>query len=239
MFELANVPASVFAVISLHLWGILIRSTIVVALAALACKLLHRQSAAVRHRVWVFGLVAALVVPVISLLLPQFTLHVLPSTMDASRPATTQDLRPPSPASTAGSSRPAPTGGVTANSITPQPEPDAPMSTAISADAPKTVGRSEELPRAIAGSSGIGPMLLLCWRIGTLISSALFLISLARQSIRLGRLRRIDDDDWSNSVTTAAKTLGIQRPIVTLESDETCVPAVVGVLYPRLMVPCD
>ena len=70
MFELANVPASVLAVFSLHLWGIVIRSTIAVALAAIACKLLHRQSAAVRHRVWVFGLVAALVVPVISLLLP-------------------------------------------------------------------------------------------------------------------------------------------------------------------------
>ena len=239
MIELANAPASIFAVISLHLWGIVIRSTIAVALAAIACKLLHRQSAAVRHRVWVFGLVAALVVPTISLLLPQFPLHVLPRTMNVSGSATMQDLRPPSPVSTAESPRPGSTGGVTADSVTSQPEPDAQMSTAISADVRKAVRRSEEFPPAFAGTPSIEQMLVFAWLIGVMVKSTLFLVSLSRQSIRQNRLRRIDNGDWENSVTTAAKTLGLQRPIVTLESDEACVPAVVGVLSPRLVVPRD
>ena len=78
-----------------------------------------------------------------------------------------------------------------------------------------------------------------CWLLGTMISSTLLLISLARQSIWLRRLRRIEDDDWMNSVTTAARTLGLHRPLVALESDAACVPTVVGVLAQRVLAILD
>jgi WD40 repeat protein len=78
-----------------------------------------------------------------------------------------------------------------------------------------------------------------CWLLGTMISSTLLLISLARQSIWLRRLRRIEDDDWVNSVTTAARTLGLHRPLVALESDAACVPTVVGVLAQRVLAILD
>ena len=234
-----NVSGIDVAIIDFPFWEIVIKSTIAIALAALACKLLGRQSAAVRHRVWVFGLAASLVVPMASLLLPQFTLHVLPSTLDASRVAATRDLRPPFLVSTAESSLPGSAGGVTANSITPRPELDTQSSTAKSADAPQTVRKSKALPSAFTGIAGIKQVLVLCWLLGTVLSATLFLIALARQSIWLSRLRRIDDDDWVNSVTTAARKLGLQRPIVALLTDEAYVPAVVGVLSPRLVVPCE
>ena len=124
MNELADVPASMFALINFRSWEIVIKSTIVIALAALACRLLHRQSAALRHRVWVCGLAASLVVPMVCLLLPQFRLPLLPSTMDASRLVTTRDSRPPSPMSTAASSLPGSAGGITINSVSPRPELD-------------------------------------------------------------------------------------------------------------------
>ncbi len=86
---------------------------------------------------------------------------------------------------------------------------------------------------------GSSKLFVLCWLLGTMISAALLLISLARQSIWLRRLRRIDDDEWSNSVITAARTLGLKRPIVAFESDAACVPAVAGILFPRLVVPSN
>ena len=135
MNELADVPASMFALINFPSWEIVIKSTIVIALAALACRLLHRQSAALRHRVWACGLAASLVVPMVCLLLPQFRLPLLPSTMDASRLVTTRDSRPPSPRSTAASSLPGSAGGITTKSVAPRPELDAKSSTAISAGA--------------------------------------------------------------------------------------------------------
>ena len=55
MNELANVPASIFALLNYPFWAIVIKSTIAIALAALACRLLHRQSAALGHRIWVVG----------------------------------------------------------------------------------------------------------------------------------------------------------------------------------------
>lgn len=234
-----NIPASVLAVTGHPVWGIVIKSTIVVALAALACALLRRRSAAVRHRVWVFGLAASLVVPLASLLTPKITLPALPGAADSSGSASTQDRGQSSPASAAESTWPVSTGGIKDHGIIPQPEPNAQTNTAIAPMTPLTIGEPEELSPASASSPGFGQVLVFCWLLGTAFGSTLFLISLTSQSSKLSRLRSIEDDDWQHSVTTAATALGIRRPILTLESDVACVPAVVGILHPRLLVPCD
>jgi beta-lactamase regulating signal transducer with metallopeptidase domain/WD40 repeat protein len=239
MNELAAVLASVFAIINFPSWEIVIKSTIVIALTTLACTLLRWQSAALRHRVWVCGLAASLVVPMACVLLPQLRLPLLPSTLDASRLVTTQDSRPPSPMRTAASSLPGSAGEITTNSVSLRAELDTKSSTAISADAPQTIRRIEEFASAFAGNPGLERVFLLCWLLGTMISSTLLLISLARQSIWLRQLRKIEDDDWVNSVTTAASILGLQRPIVALESDAACIPTAAGLLAPRLVVPSN
>ncbi len=239
MNELADVPASMFALVNFRSSEIVIKSTIVIALAALACRLLHRQSAALRHCVWACGLAASLVVPMVCLLLPQFRLPLLPSATDASRSVTTRHSRPPSPMGAAASSLPRSAGEITTNSLSPRPELDTKSSTAISAGARQTVRKLEEFASAFARTPGLEQVLVLCWLLGTMISSTLLLVSIAMQSYRLRRLRRIDDDDWVNSVATAARTLGLKRPIVALESDATCIPTVVGALSPRLVGPSN
>jgi len=227
MNELEHVPASLLAMLDVPLRGIVIKSMIAMALAALACQFLGRQSAALRHRIWVLGLAASLVVPMVSWLSPPFAIPVLPSPPEASGPVTTRDLG-------AGSA-----GGSTARSVIPGPESDKASIAASPADAPQAVRKSEELPPPFAGTPGVEQAFALCWLLGTMIGSALFLIPLARQSIWLSRLRKIDDDDWGDSVAAAARAIGLQRPIVALESDIACVPAVVGVLRPRLVVPSN
>src|SRR5688572_3591448 len=78
MTDLANRFDSFLTWIDLLFWEIGIKSTLAIALAALACRLLARHSAALRHRVWVIGLVAALLVPIALLLVPRLLLPVLP-----------------------------------------------------------------------------------------------------------------------------------------------------------------
>jgi WD40 repeat protein len=67
----------------------------------------------------------------------------------------------------------------------------------------------------------------------------LFAALLVLQRLRLGRLEKIEDPEWFAAVTNAAKAIGLQRPIDTLQSDAACVPAVVGILAPRLVIPAN
>src|SRR6267142_5981346 len=66
----------VFSTSSLLLVDSAVKGTALLVLAAIATLILRRDSAATRHLVWLLALVAMLVVPVLSALLPQW--RVLP-----------------------------------------------------------------------------------------------------------------------------------------------------------------
>ncbi|MDP6447587.1 MAG: M56 family metallopeptidase, partial [Pirellulaceae bacterium] len=174
----------------------------------------------------------SLVVPLTSLLMPQYSLGVLPSALDASSSATA-DLDPSptggAPSSQAGASGPDFTGINLTADVDARPHAPPPV-------------ESPTVQSSTAGQPvrpGMEQLFVFCWLVGAMIGLAVFIVSFFRQSIRLRGLRRIDDVSWLDSVAGAARVLGIKRPIVTLESDDTCVPAVVGVFFPRLIVPCD
>ena len=78
-----------------------VKGTVLLVLAAVAALMLRRDSAATRHLVWLLAMVAILVVPVLSVMLPQW--RVLPAWASSPRPAVV-DVSPPSAAW--------PTGGV-------------------------------------------------------------------------------------------------------------------------------
>lgn len=237
MSELAGIPLSILAWIHFPLWETVIKSTLAIALAAIACGLLSRQSAALRHRVWVFGLAASLLVPIVSALSPQLTLPVLPGSVSQPRLAISEDFQSPSSRNVEGASVPTSPDGHTANNATPRPAPATTAAPAQSADAmPTGPHRQGSAPRV---STGIEQLLVYVWLLGTLFSSALFVVLLVVQSIWLSRLRRVDDDAWAASVAAAAKAIGLQRSLVTLESNACCVPAIVGVFSPRLVIPAN
>ena len=64
---------------SFSLGGYAVRSSLPLVLAALAIALLCRRSAAIRHRIWLLGLVASLVVPMATWCLPKVAIPLLPS----------------------------------------------------------------------------------------------------------------------------------------------------------------
>lgn len=208
-------------------WDFAVRSTAALVLAAAVSLAFRRRSAAVRHRVWLLGLVAAVVVPVIAFLLPGVSVPLLPT---RTREGT---LRP---------------------SVEPAPFPTASLPTAQGVDAREpgisatpafnTAGASDAEGQPIValeptGKIGLEAWLVLCWLAGLGLGTALFLSLTLRQARRLRQLKTIDDEDWNRAVIAAASKLGLTRRVTTIVSETMCAPATCGVFDARLMIPCD
>lgn len=230
MFALLDGLTALSESMDLSLWDVLMKSTLALALTASTCWCLRRQSAAVRHRIWVLGILVALVVPWMGLALPQLPLAVLPGSNIEAESAGAIEIGPSSPWTIQ-----APTG------IASIPEGNIPGSepSPISTGVLPSLGAQSGNRSWFAGlvRAEIGTVLVVGWLAGTALAAGLFLMSLVLQSMNLRRLQTIDDTDWINSVATAAAALGLRRRVTTLESNDGCVPAVVGVLRSRLIVP--
>jgi beta-lactamase regulating signal transducer with metallopeptidase domain len=71
---------------------VLLKVTIVLAIAPLAARALARGSAAARHHIWAVALAASLLMPVLAAVAPQWTIEVLPAS-----PAAVESLPSPAP----------------------------------------------------------------------------------------------------------------------------------------------
>ncbi len=220
-------------VISSPLGSVLIKSTLAIALAAIVCLLLRRQSAAVRHRVWVCGLAASLAIPAISLIAPQFRLDVLPESTSPSAAPLAESVATGAEFATAAPEGPA------ARNFVPRPATDSQTENGAHEPAQPAVSVSEQFTPPASSGPSRQSMLVWGWVLGMSMGAVLFVAAVTRQFMRLGRLCRVDDGEWVEMVAAAAKTLGIGRSIATLQSDEACVPAVVGVFHSRLVIPRD
>jgi beta-lactamase regulating signal transducer with metallopeptidase domain/WD40 repeat protein len=236
MTDLANLAASILSWMDLPFWETVIKSTLTLALAALACQLLGRHSAALRHRVWVIGLTAALVVPIASLLLPHLRLPVLPGAVPTL--AATGRMQQSASSSSASSSTPDTTHKSAGNAVIPRPASDQDPAPAA-ADVATAQPQPETDYFGMARRPRIEQLLVFTWLLGTTLGSTLFVVLLVVQQMRLGRLRKLEDTGWIAAVANAAKTIGLHRTVDTLQSDAACVPAVVGILAPRLVIPAN
>ena len=84
--------AGVLSASSLLLVDSAVKATVLLALAAVVALILRRDSAATRHLVWLLAIVAMLVVPVLSAMLPQW--RVLPAWMSSPRPDVADVISP-------------------------------------------------------------------------------------------------------------------------------------------------
>ena len=85
--------AGVFSASGLLLVDSSIKGTALLVLAAIAAMVLRRDSAATRHLVWLLAIVALLVLPVLSAMLPQW--RVLPTWVGISPRAVVVGTTPP------------------------------------------------------------------------------------------------------------------------------------------------
>ena len=68
---------------------VILKVTVVLAVAPLVARVLSRGSAAARHQIWVVALAASLLMPVLAAVAPQWTIAVLPAPPAAVEPALT------------------------------------------------------------------------------------------------------------------------------------------------------
>ena len=210
-----------------------VKATFVFLATAAVLLLLRRSSAATRHRVGTFGLGAALLLPLLSAVLPQVTVPILP------------DVRPPvhrpSPATPPAADRTAAAPekpGISwkqlalavpektvaldteTSTLTPAPRP-APV-------APLPARRSRPAPWLELG--------LAFWTLGAFAIGARLFVGWSRVR-RIGReARPIHDLEWIEERDAAARRLRLSREVEIVESPAVPVAMTSGLLRPLLLV---
>jgi beta-lactamase regulating signal transducer with metallopeptidase domain len=196
------------------------RGTLLLLLTALAGLAFRRASAATRHLIWTGGLVASLIVPLISV--PEPALPVLPSVAPVSRSAPLQ----PTPEVWSGTmAAPAP---VVEKSAVPKAE----ESSAFSSTSPTPPLRTGDS----LAFSDIAEIAAVAWMVGLI----LVFLRLVASSIAIARLARravaVSSPEWLATIRSL-KSVHSHRVIRYLESSEVSTPCTWGTLSPTVLLP--
>jgi beta-lactamase regulating signal transducer with metallopeptidase domain len=221
-----------FGASSFHLVDWTIKGTALLMLAAIAATMLRRDSAAARHLVWLLALIAMLMVPVLSAMLPQW--RVLPEwTRTASK-------SPPISATAQPVDRPAmgqieiPRNGVRSD-VEPAP---ALQPTAAATEPPPVGSTPVSRPQVVVAKSTWSQALPLVWGLGfgalvlRLLAARWALWSAGRRGAVLGC-----DDPVAQALKAGCVQLGIRRPVTVMIHHDRTIPIVWGLWRSRLLLP--
>ena len=245
-----------------------VRGVVLLALVAIGLTCWRRSSAAMRHMVWVMATVGLLMLPIMSLVLPGWT--VLPPRLDiaAAVNSATEDERPENTPvenlPTADSLPPVRVESVEpipsrTELVEPIPEDGLP-STALEVDAtilPTESLRSDDV--AVAPAAGLrvpdvrkptvqanadpqetaAAWLLGIWSVGATV----LLLRLLASQFSLWRLTcrssRVTDGNLLESVKRIASSLSVRRSVCVYLSCDRHIPMTWGLFAPRLLLPAD
>ncbi|NIM50511.1 MAG: hypothetical protein GTO22_14885 [Gemmatimonadales bacterium] len=217
--------ASPYTALAINLGiDVLLKATIVLAVAGLVNWALRGRSAAVRHAVWSLALGSLLVLPLLSQALPGWSAEPVYVSV-APGPITTWDGGPAYAGARAGATQPSATSIAVA-----------PRDPSSAATGPAT----QDVPEGGAsGAPTAAGILLLAWSLGVIG----LLARLGLDTYRVERLtRRATECRWPHVQELKDKftnAMGIRRRIRIVVSDEVAVPLSWGALMPVIIVPCD
>ena len=224
------------------LFDSIVKGTALLVLAAVAATILSRDSAATRHRIWLLALVATLVVPVLSALLPQWRVlprwaGILPETavVETSLPSipgpADSAMEMPQNADAAEVGRP--------TAIARPPAVEVP-------DSRPSLAAAEVTAEPAAGSWNWINALPLAWAIGfsvlllRLMVARWMLWNIERRATIIGssaRPTRATDDPLATVLRSARLQLGIRRPIALLIHPQKTIPITWGIFRYYLLLP--
>ena len=234
--------AGVFSASSLLLVDSAVKGTALLVLAAIAAMILRRDSAATRHLVWLLAIVAMLVVPVLSAMLPQW--RVLPEWAGISPEPVVVATSPPSIA------RPA-DGAVELPRNAEPVEVERPSATAYQPaaelpDSRPALVTPEIIPESAVWSWNWLNALPLVWAIGfsvlilRLMAARWMLWNTERQGTVIWSSRqpaKATHDPIVTALEAVCSQLGICRPVTLLIHPDKTIPVVWGILRCRLLLP--
>ena len=200
-----------------------LKGTVVFGLASLASIWLRRGSAAARHLVWHVAVIAVLVLPLASALVPAW--RVVPTFRTAVTPPPTSSLSDQQGYS-AGIDE-SDDGGATA-----------PVSTAQSQF---RTSHTESVLSPIARIRALPPMtmLLIVWSIGAALVLARFALGTLVVHWYTWRSTPVNADAWASLNETMSFAVGLGHPVKLLRSERATTPMTFGVLNPVVLLPAD
>ncbi|HWB03808.1 MAG TPA: M56 family metallopeptidase [Verrucomicrobiales bacterium] len=216
-----------------------LKSAVLLVLAAVCVLLMRRASAAARHAVWLAAVLALLLVPVLSAVLPGW--RVLPqwATVETASGKNPNEGNKEGALATAPALKNAPLPRLPA-----LPLPEAPVSDSLPASQPPQLSPAPPAASALAPqvSSPASPpftaWLFPAWAVGC----ALILLRLAAAHWVLRRAMRRSHAATgvlAEAFDAAVKVTGLRRPVRLLVDHRRTVPVVWGVFRPRLLVPAE
>jgi beta-lactamase regulating signal transducer with metallopeptidase domain len=217
------------------------KGTALLVVAVVAVLILRRDSAATRHLAWLLAMVAMLVVPVLSAMLPQW--RVLPEWVGLQPETAVVSTRPPSIA------RPAEVAVKVAQNAGPahveSPSAMAHQPAAGPPDSRAAGVGPEAVPAPAAGHGSWLNALPLVWAMGfgvlilRLMAARWMLWNTKRLGTVLGSSRQATTlhDPIVRAFEAACLQLGIGRTVTLLIHPEKTIPVVWGILRCRLLLP--
>jgi beta-lactamase regulating signal transducer with metallopeptidase domain len=195
---------------------VVVRATLLLALAATAAWTLKRASASARHAVWTIGLAGCLVVPLLAFALPRWEVPVVVV-----------------PAPVTPASRTAPDAAPAATSIR-IPVPERHRGHAI--DAP---GLTPSTAAAPADRTSWTRVLLAAWLAGAAVVLGRLLLGLAAVAVMSRRTERVTDARWLPLARQLEREVGIDGRVTYLRSRAAAMPMAWGVLRSAVLMPAE
>ena len=192
--------------------SIMIKSAIVLAMAACIASALRRQSAALRHAIWTAGLIGALVVPLCSITLPAWQNGFVgwaesmfqAGTVETSTPASNAVVRTEAAAISSAET----------SSISP----------------PRTATET-------ARSWAISQIAVAAWIGGAAIGLLFMLFGALRLAWVAIRSEPVTDRRWIEMAERVRQSLGFRRPVRLLQNQSGHFLGTWGILVPRVLLP--
>lgn len=216
--------------------------TILLGLAAVLTALLRRQSAALRHRVWLLAVLASIGAPLLTALLPKYRVAILPAVARAvvvNEVGPANESPPPvEPSPRVAFPEPAPPVEVlstVANDNIVESPPnttEAPVATPVTNTVPATTPPAPWFARIPwRGAFAV------VWLLGVAVS--LIRVAVEWTSLRrtLNASRPLVEETWQVDAAWAARQLGLASVPAIRLAEATAMPMVTGVARPALLVP--
>ena len=195
-----------------------LKGTVVLGAAAATCWAMWRASAATRHLVWAAAVSALLVLPALSLVVPDLPLPVSFDRLQTA-PRLTLPLVQHSKADR--TVHAAPAGKPARHGTGPAPTPSG-------------SGPSPTYPVEVSTTE----IVLAVWVFGAMALLVRLVTSLISVRRIVATAEAVDDEAWHQQLETAAAELGVARPPLLLWSPALSVPMTCGVTRPAILLPC-
>ena len=208
---------------------VMLKATLVLAVASVATLALGRASAAMRHMVWTLAIISALLLPALSIALPRWQLPIVRLTSSAGPSAAAPAIENVEHNDRTIAAPPLSRPRNTDRAMT---ESSSTTSAARPASTPVAVA-ARIAPQSIAG------WLVFVWACGAIAVIARLLIGVAAVQWMSRRTARVIDAPWLPLAIELAGQVGVSRRIVFAESPTATMPMAVGIFRPSVLMPAD